>query len=133
MSKVDLITYLTKLHSESKLFSFQNGFAQKQIIKLHKFLAANLKSYTTEFPVDNYEVKNTNYVSGDSSSDKLIPVRIIAVKGNIDRLRDEYAFMYVLGKIDEAQARAKKDQFQVESDMTALLHNGDRPLYGYVS
>jgi endo-1,4-beta-D-glucanase Y len=127
-----LITYLTKLHNESKLFSFQNAFAQKQIIKLHKFLAANLKSYMVEFPVDNYEVKNTNAVTGDGASEKLIPARTIAIKGHIDKLRDEYGFLYVLGKLDENQAKAKKEQFQNEADFTSILHNSDKPLYGYV-
>jgi endo-1,4-beta-D-glucanase Y len=127
-----LITYLTKLHNESKLFSFQNSYAQKQIIKLHKFLAANLKSYSTEFPVDNYEVKNTNAVTGEGASEKLIPSKVIAVKGHIDKLKDEYSFMYVLGKIDQTQAKTKSGLFQNEADLTAILHNSDRPLYGYV-
>ena len=126
------MTYLIKLHSESKVFTFYNGFAQKQILKLHKFLMVNLKSYGVEFPVDNYEVKNTNMVTGDGAGDKLIPQRAIAIKCQLDKINDEYAFMYVLCKVDENLVKAKKDMFQSEADYASLLHNSDKPLYGYV-
>lgn len=129
---MDLITFLLKLHKECTIFSFQNSHAQKQIIKLHKFLMTDIKSYSIEFPVENYEVKSNNISMGDGSTDNLMPARVLAVKSRLDMLRHEYAFMYILGKIDESMVDAKKSMLKEQSDYTHITQNASQPLQGYV-
>lgn len=127
------MTYLLKLHKESMMFSFQNNYAQKQIIKLHKFLTTNVKSYVAEFPVENYEVKSNNIAMGDGSTDKLIPQRVFSIKSHLDEVRSEYSFMYILGKADDSMIEAKKELMKEPSDLGHLLQNTQQPFYGFVS
>ena len=135
-----MITYLLKLNRESRTFSFYHNFAQKQILKLHKFLLGNLKGYAVEYPLDYLEVKmNTLTSAPDGSSTKALPLRnnrldagTIAMKGQQNQIQDEYTFMYVLAKPDETMVKAKKDKFASESDMNAVLQSHTTSLYGYV-
>ena len=44
----------------------------------------------------------------------------------------EYAFLYILGRPDEALIKAKKDRFVSEADMNMLLQQAGQPLHGTV-
>lgn len=50
---IDLITLMTKLSGESKLFTFEHYHAQKQIIKVTPFSLKSKQKIAASVPIEN--------------------------------------------------------------------------------
>ena len=104
------------------------------LTQLHKFLVANLKSYVAEYPVDNFEVKINNLgTTTDGTGAKSLPLRSFVIKGKVDPVRDEYSFLYVLGKPDENLVKQKKEKFPSEAEFNTFTQQLGYPCYGTVN
>ena len=49
-------------------------------------------------------------------------------------MKEEYSFVYILGRPDEAMVKAKKEKFEEEAEFNSILSlvPSAKPLYGYV-
>lgn len=84
---------MNKLYEETRIFNFSNSQAQKQLVKLHKFLMVNLPAYQETCALVDLEVNpNTN-----NEKEIGIPKGVLTVKGRTNEKLGRTEFIYFLG------------------------------------
>lgn len=102
---IDLITFMTKLSGETKLFTFEHIHAQKQIIKLHQYLL-KMKPYIESCTLYNLEFNHKHQINFEK--EKSIPSKTIAIKSITDNYTEEEKFIYCLGLPDKELASKRE-------------------------